>query len=73
MLDPNLLRANPAELAQRLKATRGYDLDVAALESLESTRKQLQTRTQELQNLRNTRSKAIGQAKACLLYTSRCV
>ena len=34
MLDPNLLRANPAELAQRLKATRGYDLDVAALESL---------------------------------------
>ena len=64
MLDPNLLRANPAELAQRLKATRGYDLDVAALESLESTRKQLQTRTQELQNLRNTRSKAIGQAKA---------
>ena len=64
MLDPNLLRANPAELAQRLKATRGYDLDVAALESLESARKQLQTRTQELQNLRNTRSKAIGQAKA---------
>ena len=63
MLDPNLLRANPAELAQRLKATRGHDLDVAALESLESARKQLQTRTQELQNLRNTRSKAIGMAK----------
>ena len=64
MLDPALLRANPAELAQRLLATRGHVLDVAALESLESTRKQLQTRTQELQNLRNTRSKAIGQAKA---------
>src|SRR5690606_21977309 len=27
-------------------------------------RKQIQVRTQELQNLRNTRSKAIGQAKA---------
>jgi seryl-tRNA synthetase len=64
MLDPALLRANPAELAQRLQATRGYTLDVSALESLESARKQLQTRTQELQNLRNTRSKAIGQAKA---------
>jgi seryl-tRNA synthetase len=64
MLDPTLLRANPAELAQRLQATRGYALDVATLESLESARKQLQTRTQELQNLRNTRSKAIGQAKA---------
>ena len=64
MLDPALLRANPAELAQRLLATRGYVLDVSALESLESARKQLQTRTQELQNLRNTRSKAIGQAKA---------
>ena len=64
MLDPALLRANPAELAQRLLTTRSYVLDVSALESLESARKQLQTRTQELQNLRNTRSKAIGQAKA---------
>ena len=64
MLDPVLLRSNPAELAQRLQATRGYNLDVSALEALESSRKQLQTRTQELQNLRNTRSKAIGQAKA---------
>jgi seryl-tRNA synthetase len=64
MLDPALLRANPSELAQRLQDARGYQLDVSALESLESARKQLQTRTQELQNLRNTRSKAIGQAKA---------
>ena len=64
MLDPALLRANPSELAQRLLASRGYVLDVSAVESLEATRKQLQTRTQELQNLRNTRSKAIGQAKA---------
>jgi len=64
MLDPVLLRSNPAELAQRLQATRGYSLDVSALEALESSRKQLQTRTQELQNLRNTRSKAIGQAKS---------
>ena len=64
MLDPVLLRANPADLAQRLKATRGYVLDVATIESLESSRRLLQARTQELQNLRNTRSKAIGQGKA---------
>ena len=41
-----------------------FDLDASALESLESERKQIQIRTQELQNLRTTRSKAIGQAKA---------
>ena len=64
MLDPTLLRQNPAELAARLRETRGFELDALALESLESERKQIQIRTQELQNLRNTRSKAIGQAKA---------
>ncbi|KRD79568.1 serine--tRNA ligase [Lysobacter sp. Root983] len=64
MLDPILLRQQPAELAARLRDSRGYVLDASALESLESERKQIQIRTQELQNLRNTRSKAIGQAKA---------
>src|SRR5688500_4503318 len=64
MLDPSQLRGSLAETAARLKAARGYDLDVSALEALEGERKALQVRTQELQNLRNTRSKAIGQAKA---------
>ncbi|PXV61320.1 seryl-tRNA synthetase [Dyella jiangningensis] len=64
MLDPALLRSRLAETAARLKETRGFDLDVAAVEALENQRKQLSTETQELQNLRNTRSKAIGQAKA---------
>jgi seryl-tRNA synthetase len=64
MLDPALLRGQLAETAACLKATRGFELDVAAMAGLESERKQLQSRTQELQNLRNTRSKAIGQAKA---------
>ncbi len=63
MLDPTLLRGQLADTAARLKATRGFDLDVAGLERLEAERKQIQTRTQELQNLRNTRSKAIGMAK----------
>ncbi|HET6631211.1 MAG TPA: serine--tRNA ligase [Rhodanobacteraceae bacterium] len=63
MLDPALLRAHLADTAARL-ATRGYTLDTAAIESLEAERKRLATETQELQNQRNTRSKAIGQAKA---------
>ncbi|MEP6633596.1 MAG: serine--tRNA ligase, partial [Luteimonas sp.] len=64
MLDPNLLRQNPEDLARRLSETRGYMLDAPEIERLEGERKHLQMRTQELQNLRNTRSKAIGQAKA---------
>lgn len=64
MLDPALLRQQPAELAERLRLSRGYSLDVAAFESLEADRKRIQVRTQELQSLRNSRSKAIGQAKA---------
>ena len=64
MLDPALLRQQPAELAERLRAARGFVLDTAALESLEGERKRIQVRTQELQSLHNSRSKAIGQAKA---------
>ncbi|HEU4665333.1 MAG TPA: serine--tRNA ligase, partial [Dokdonella sp.] len=63
MLDPALLRGHLADTARRL-ATRGYTLDVTAFEAIEAERKRVQTETQELQNLRNTRSKAIGQAKA---------
>ena len=64
MLDPILLRGQLAATAERLKTQRYFDLDVTALEACETERKALQTRTQELQNLRNTRSKAIGMAKA---------
>ena len=64
MLDPNLLRSNLAETAQTLATKRGTVVDVSAIESLESERKAIQVRTQELQNLRNTRSKAIGIAKS---------
>jgi len=64
MLDPTLLRQHLADTAARLLHTRGFELPVARLQALEDERKQIQVRTQELQNLRNTRSKAIGQAKA---------
>ena len=63
MLDPKLLRSNPQEVAAKL-ARRGFELDLEAFELLEKRRKELQVKTQELQNLRNTRSKSIGRAKA---------
>lgn len=63
MLDPQLLRNHLEEVATGL-ARRGYPLDREQYASLESQRKELQTRQQELQNQRNTQSKSIGQAKA---------
>ncbi|TMO66681.1 serine--tRNA ligase [Pseudoalteromonas aurantia] len=63
MLDSKYLRQDITEAASRL-AKRGYDLDVATINALEEQRKALQTKTQELQSERNSRSKAIGQAKA---------
>ena len=63
MLDPKLIRADVATVATQLKR-RGYELDVAAIESLEQQRKQYQVQTEQLQNERNTKSKSIGKAKA---------
>lgn len=62
MLDAKFLRNELTETANRL-AQRGFELDVARLTALEEQRRTLQVETQELQNLRNTKSKAIGQAK----------
>lgn len=63
MLDPKHLRQSLIDTEKRL-ATRGYVLDVAKLQDLEEQRKTWQTKTQELQQIRNTTSKAIGRAKA---------
>ncbi|MGC2165445.1 MAG: serine--tRNA ligase [Gallionella sp.] len=63
MLDIQTLRNDLDSVAARL-ATRGYDLDKARFEQLEADRKNIQTRTQELQAKRNSSSKLIGQAKA---------
>ncbi|MEK1907113.1 MAG: serine--tRNA ligase, partial [Pseudomonas sp.] len=62
MLDSKLVRTQLQEIADRL-ATRGFQLDVARFEALEAQRKSVQTRTEQLQAERNTRSKSIGQAK----------
>jgi seryl-tRNA synthetase len=63
MLDLQLLRTNIATIRDRL-ATRTFDLDIAAFQALESERKILQTRTQDLQARRNGLSKEIGRIKA---------
>ena len=62
MLDSKLVRTQLHEVAERL-AARGFVLDVARFEALEAQRKTLQTRTEQLQAERNSRSKSIGQAK----------
>ncbi len=62
MLDIHLLRTNLLFVAERL-AARGVTLDTATFEALEAQRKQLQTRTQELQAERNALSKQIGVLK----------
>jgi len=63
MLDIQLLRNNIDAVAERL-ATRGFILDRAGFQRLESERKLLQTRTQELQATRNSLSKQVGVLRA---------
>jgi seryl-tRNA synthetase len=63
MLDIQQLRNDLDQVAERL-ATRGYVLDKAAFTALEQQRKEVQTRTQELQAKRNATSKQIGIAKS---------
>ena len=63
MIDPHLIRNDLQGVAKQL-AKRGFQLDVRRLSELEGERKKMQVRVQEFQQERNTRSKAIGQAKA---------
>ncbi|OIQ81570.1 serine--tRNA ligase [mine drainage metagenome] len=63
MLDIQLFRTDLDAVAARL-ATRGYALDSAEFSALEAERKEVQTRTQDLQARRNASSKQIGMAKS---------
>ena len=63
MLDIQLLRNDLDGVAKRL-ATRGFTLDTAQFSAMEAERKEVQTRTQELQAKRNATSKQIGIAKS---------
>src|SRR5512143_4015790 len=62
MLDINLLRNDIAGVAAGL-ARRGVTLDIGKFDALERERKDIQTRTQELQARRNTLSREIGVLK----------
>jgi seryl-tRNA synthetase len=62
MIDIQLLRKDIDSVAARL-ATRKFQLDSAAFNALEAERKQIQTRTEELQGKRNALSKQIGMLK----------
>ena len=66
MLDINLLRKDLPTAIARLEARKSPQLflNVDAFTALEQERKTIQARTEELQNLRNTLSKQIGQIKA---------
>ncbi|MGZ8188686.1 MAG: serine--tRNA ligase [Methylosarcina sp.] len=63
MLDPRLFRADLDFVKQQL-SRRSFDFDSGHYAALEARRKECQVKTQELQNERNSRSKAIGHAKA---------
>ena len=64
MIDIQLLRRNPQEVAKRL-ATRGPGaFDLAQFERFEATRKELQTAVEQAQASRNRIAKDIGQAKS---------
>jgi len=63
MLDSKLLRTDPDSVAANF-AIRNFHLDTQSIHELESRRKSVQSRTEDLQRERNIRSKAIGKAKA---------
>jgi seryl-tRNA synthetase len=62
MIDPQLLRKDIESVRARL-LSRKFELDVAQFTLLENERKQLQTRTEDLQAKRNQLAKAIGMKK----------
>ena len=66
MLDITLLRKDLAQAITRLETRKSPQafLNVDAFIAIEQERKSIQSRTEELQNLRNTLSKQIGQLKA---------
>jgi seryl-tRNA synthetase len=63
MLDSKILRSDLDMVVAKLKI-KNFDFDVAAFSLLEEQRKSLQVSTQKLQGERNSRSRAIGDAKA---------
>ncbi len=63
MLDPRLFRTELEYVKQQLDR-RSFEFDSTAYEALEARRKEVQIKTQDLQNEKNKSAKSIGQAKA---------
>jgi seryl-tRNA synthetase len=64
MIDIQLLRKSPDEIAKRLAVRGPGQFDAEQFQKLESARKALQTRVEQAQAARNRIAKEIGQAKA---------
>ena len=62
MIDINLLRKQLPEVVARLK-TRNFEFPEKEFLALENERKEIQSKTEELQAVRNSLSRQIGQAK----------
>ncbi|OGT51288.1 MAG: serine--tRNA ligase [Gammaproteobacteria bacterium RIFCSPHIGHO2_12_FULL_42_13] len=63
MLDPKLLRQDPAKVADEAKR-HGVVIDINHFSTLETQRKKIQDQTQELQAKRNQLAKQVGMAKS---------
>ena len=63
MLDPKILRSDLDRVVEKLRV-KNFDFDATAFSQMEEQRKSLQVATENLQSERNSRSRAIGDAKA---------
>jgi len=63
MLDPKILRSDLDRVVEKLRV-KNFDFDATAFSQMEEQRKSLQVSTENLQSERNSRSRAIGDAKA---------
>jgi seryl-tRNA synthetase len=64
MIDIQLLRKNPDEIAKRLALRGPAAFDMQQFQRLEASRKEMQTRVEQASAARNRLAKEIGQAKA---------
>ncbi len=64
MIDIQLLRKNPDEVAKRLAVRGPFVFDMRQFQRLEASRKEVQTHVEQAQASRNRIAKEIGQAKA---------
>ncbi|HSE60942.1 MAG TPA: serine--tRNA ligase [Candidatus Saccharimonadales bacterium] len=62
MLDIRYIRDNPKEVQTKAEQ-KGYKVDVSSLLKLDNSRRELQTKTEEVRQQRNTLAEAVGKTK----------